>query len=76
MWLCIFVWNKACIQLQEQQESGNRTQATDADNRVAPGVLNFAHTNIGITISLLSAPVMIKSVLRSCKPCRGPWTNQ
>ena len=45
---------------------GNRL--TDGDNRVATGVFNFAHTNIGIIIFLLSAPIMNKSAVQSCKP--------
>lgn len=51
----LFICGKTTGKLETQH------RAKDGDNRVATGVLNFAHPNIGVIISLLSVTVRIKS---------------
>lgn len=66
--VCTCVEQRLCLGADNggNWKIGNRL--TDGDNRVATGVFNFAHTNIGIIIFLLSAPIMNKSTVQSCKP--------
>lgn len=47
MCLRVFGWNKGFVE-PSNGKLENSKQTTDRGNRVATGVLNFAHTNNGI----------------------------
>lgn len=65
--MCLCVEQRLC-KGGENGELEDRKHATDGNNRVATGVLNFVRTNTGMIICLLSAPIMNRSVQQSCRP--------